>query len=242
MRGITKEKQSGTIPAHEEYSMFKYALFYNRPRIVGMPAVQYSYDGYNERSLFYAGLEKGNRKKWITFMNHFDGDAYSLFADCYPKFTDDKVLIEFSNTPSTTEFIRSLKEFERAYMQEVAQKCGFLIDTFHPVAYNSKGPKPDITPMNHKNLADLNGMNAVKKWLERKFLDRGLTQIIVYDNLAYHSQNIIIKWNYVPDSRIVPPAESVRNVNVEANIGNFEKRHGQTVSLNNLIPAQYQTQ
>ncbi len=243
MRGITKENKSGTAPAHKEQSLFKYALFYNRPIEIGMPRIQYSMDTYHERSLFYKGLKAEKRNQWIAFIESFDGDAYSLFADCYPNFTEDGVVLDFSNTPSTTDFIKSLDADERKHIQEVAEKCGFSIKTFHPIPYNGKSPKPDITPMSYKDLNKLNGLNAVKKWLEKGFLHKGLTQIIVYDNLAYHQKNLITQWHYIPDApKVIQPAESARKPNVEANIENFEKRHGQTVSLNNLIPAQYQTQ
>jgi hypothetical protein len=244
MRGITKENKSGTAPACPEQSLFKYALSYNRPIEAGMPRVQYSMDAFHERGLFYRGLKDSKRSMWMQFIESFDGDAYSLFADCYPNFTEDGVVLDFSNTPSTIDFIKSLTNNERQMMQEIANKCGFSIKTFHPIAYNGKSVKPDLTPMHYKELNKLNGLNAVRKWLEKSFLHKGLTQIIVYDNLAYHQKNVVTKWDYIPEparATSPAPAEIPRRVNVENSIDNFEKRHEQPVSLNSLIPTHFQT-
>lgn len=187
MRKLTKQKLSGTAKADKDKSLFKIMLLYKGKK----PNVAYSFDKYGERELFYPGLTQEQRKMWRDFTDAFEDEFYDFFGGCYPEFTKEGVCLHFTNTPTTVDFVKALSDEQRTQLKAFARECGFELRSYHPVAANHKGPRPNVTPKYHKMRDFLNGMTAVKKYYITHFYDRDLIEMRFYDNLAYHSDNLV---------------------------------------------------
>lgn len=194
MRTLKKALTAVTLPASPVQSLFKYVLLYNTERGEGMPGVAYSMDKPSERELFYRGLSLDHRKTWKTFIEAFDDEYYNFFGCVYPSFIDEKVEMYFINSHDNVDFLKTLSTDQVSQLQNWAAACGISSIKLTPIATNHKGPKPHITPKYYKDKEELNGMVAVRRWLMKQFQSKGLVEIRVYDNLAYHSDNEITRW------------------------------------------------
>ncbi|MFN8353188.1 MAG: hypothetical protein U0Y10_01975 [Spirosomataceae bacterium] len=201
----TPLKRVNTLNPDPNKSLFKYQLKWADTGI-NQPKTFYSFDKIEERGLFCEGISKELRLCWRKFLDEIPDDCLQFFGNCYPQelkdiHADSLILIDihYINLPTNNELINYLSKVygESNYIRKALLESGLAYRKLVKIDPSSKEPKPSHCPKYHKDVATFNGLVAGKRWYinpKNKFKERGLLEVQVYDNLCYHSDNLVGIW------------------------------------------------
>lgn len=201
----TPIKRVNTLPPDPNRSLFKYQLKWTNSGIDN-PKTLYSYDTPQERGLFCTGISKELRFRWRRFLDELPDDCLQFFAHCYPQQlgqpnADDMIDINIAYTGFSANIelrdslIRIYSEIH--FVPKTLKKNGLCYITMVGIPPSSTEPKPSFSPKYHRDIAIFNGLVAGKRWFinpKNQFKERGLLEVQIYDNLCYHSDNLVGIW------------------------------------------------
>lgn len=220
MYEINRNKRNTEL-ASLQNSLFKFVLRYQeKAKVVGCPKVLYSQDTAAERALFLPGLSQDQRQAWQVFQNNLQNNAFQFFAWAYPIFKNtNDVSICYTATTAINERLQSITIAEKEDIYQVAATAGFNITGIRPISQHASEPKPTVTPKFHPNLPKFNGMNAVKRWIYNAYGEKGLIEVVVYDNLCYNIENYIETWVLEQNLRQAAPPQQPSRYKEPVNVG-----------------------
>jgi hypothetical protein len=206
---------SHTLPASPDFSLFKYKLFYSQGDTDthrNQPKILYSHDMPHEREMFREGLSYALRSRWQNFLSLIPNDAYGFFGLAYPswngKYQDHEVMplvILYDQSDQGKKELLKQAYSDSQLLSGIAQESGLIMQKIISINGRTTPPPVGYSPRYHADYEKLqqgqppklNGLVAVRNWLDRNFgINPSLIKIEVYDNLCYHQDNHMTTWYY----------------------------------------------